>query len=330
MELDILDRKILHQLDFDSRQSAKEIAKRIGSNKDTVNFRIKRLEREKIITGYLARVNTAKFGLTSIKTYIKFQDIDEKKEQEFFDYLQGIPEVGWAAQTSGSWDALFSVWTQSSFSYYAFLMKILNKFSKNIYEKEIIHNMHEVYYNHKWMLPESNKINAVRYGGEPALDRLNDTDIAVLKELVKNGRGKFSEIAERTGISPQNVFHHVKILKKKGVITQFGIDLNYEKLGIVYTKTMIRLHNVDEKSLASIQRFCEREPRVFAFITTLGAWDLELEMEVTRVEEMMDMMNRIKRAFPDFIKDYDSIIITKQPKTSYIPIPWWKPKKQEF
>jgi len=324
MELDLLDRKILAQLDLDSRQSAQGIAKRIKSNKDTVNYRMKRLEEDGIITGYLARIDTAKFGFANIKTYIKFQDTDEEKEREFFDYLKKLPEVGWVVQASGRWDALFCVWTQSSFSYYDILMKILNRFSKNIYDKEIIHNMHWFYYNRKWLLPESREVKAVRYGGKPVLEKLDDNALAVLEGLAKNGRAKFTEIAEKTGVSPQNVFHHVKAMNTKGIIAQYGIDINYEKLGIVFAKAFIRLHNVDERSLASICRFCEREQRIFALTTTLGAWDLELEMEVERIEDMMEIMNRIKRSFPDFIKDYDSIIITKQPKINYMPVNWWK------
>jgi len=83
MELDILDRKILAQLDLDSRQSAQEMARKIRSNKDTVNYRMKRLVDEGIITKWLARVETAKFGFNNIKVYIRFQDTDEEKEKEF-------------------------------------------------------------------------------------------------------------------------------------------------------------------------------------------------------------------------------------------------------
>ncbi len=319
MNLDILDRKILAQLDLDSRQSAKEIAKKTGSNKDTVNYRMKRLVDEGIITRWLARVETAKFGFNNIKVYIRFQDIDEKKEKEFFDYLNSLPEVGWVVQASGRWDALFCVWTDSTFSFYKTMSKITNRFSRNIFEKEVVHNIVWYYYNRKWLLPESGKIHATPYGGEPGRERLDKDDLAILGELATDSRKRFTEIAEKTKISPQNVLNRVKSMRERGVITQYGIDINYEKLGLIFTKTFIQLHNADEKSLTALYRFCEREPRVFALTSTVGAWDMELEMEVARMEEMMDIMNRIKRAFPDMIKGYDSVVITKQMKINYLP-----------
>jgi Lrp/AsnC family leucine-responsive transcriptional regulator len=329
MELDILDRKILYHLDLDSRQSAKEIAKRIGSNKDTVNYRMKRLEQEGVIEAYRARVHVSRMGLISIKTYIKFQDTDEQKEKEFYDFLKSLPEVGWVVQTSGRWDALFLVWTRSAFSYYKIMMKVLDRFSRNIYDKEIVHNIQEVYYNHKWLLPDSFEPMGMVYGGEQEEQRLDSTDIALLSALVGDGRAKMTSVAGKVGISPQNALQRVKRLREKGIITQYNIDLGYRKLGIVYAKAAIRLHNLNEKALEGIKGFCEREPRIFAFMTTLGAWDLELEMEVEKIEDMMDIMNRIKRAFPDFIKDYDSMIIAKQLKTKYIPVEGKKSERRK-
>ena len=319
MELDRLDRKIVSQLDIDSRQSAKGIAKAVGSNKDTVNYRMKRLVDSGVISGWLARVDTSRFGFINIKVYLRFQDIDEKKEREIFDYLGSLPEVGWVVQSSGRWDALFCVWCSSTFSFYRTLAKIMNRFSKNIYEREVIHNIDWYYYNRKWLLPDSGSVLGVRYGGEPTREMLDETDERILGELVKDSRKRFTEISQEIGVSPQNVLARVKAMRKKGVIAQYGIDLDYAKLGIVFTKAFIRLHNADEKSLGSLYKFCAREQSIFALTTAVGAWDLELEMEVARVDDMMEIMNRIKREFPDMIKGYDSIVITKQLKMKYMP-----------
>ncbi len=318
MEIDSLDKKVLYQLDINSRQSAKEIAKKIGSNKDTVNYRMKRLVEEGYITRFFTRVDVAKFGFNNTKVYFRFQDTDEKKEEEFFEYMDSLPEVAWVTQTSGRWDALLAIWNTSLFSFYNTLSKIMNKFSRNIYEKEIIQNVNWFYYNRKWLLPEEQKIYPVRYGDEPGRERPDKIDFAILRELTENARKPFSEIAKKAKTSPQNVMNRVKSMRKLGVITQHGIDLDYEKFGIVFCKAFIRLHNINQKSLDSIYGFCAREPNVFALTTSVGAWDLELEMEVERVEDMMNIMNRVKRTFPDFVKGYESIVITKEMKLSYV------------
>ena len=47
MSIDKKDRKILKELDRNSRQSGSEIAKKTGLNKPTVNYRIDKLRRER-------------------------------------------------------------------------------------------------------------------------------------------------------------------------------------------------------------------------------------------------------------------------------------------
>jgi DNA-binding Lrp family transcriptional regulator len=47
--LDLKDRKILYELDLDSRQSFRSIGKKVGLSKDTVASRIKSLIQDGII-----------------------------------------------------------------------------------------------------------------------------------------------------------------------------------------------------------------------------------------------------------------------------------------
>ena len=50
IKLDLKDRKILYELDMNSRKSNTEIAKKVGLSKQVVGFRIKKLIDEKIVS----------------------------------------------------------------------------------------------------------------------------------------------------------------------------------------------------------------------------------------------------------------------------------------
>lgn len=60
--LDETDVQILKTLQRDCRTPFGEIADKLGVPKSTVHYRLKRLEREKIIEGYYAKINSAKLG----------------------------------------------------------------------------------------------------------------------------------------------------------------------------------------------------------------------------------------------------------------------------
>ncbi|MFW9802410.1 MAG: Lrp/AsnC family transcriptional regulator [Candidatus Thorarchaeota archaeon] len=61
--LDELDMKLLIELQKDCRNPLQEIAKAVDAPYSTVHYRVSRLEKQKIISGYSATVNPNKLGL---------------------------------------------------------------------------------------------------------------------------------------------------------------------------------------------------------------------------------------------------------------------------
>ena len=60
--LDELDSKILVEFEHNSRQSFRELAKKLGSSTSTIAQRVQRLERSKVILRYSADLNREKLG----------------------------------------------------------------------------------------------------------------------------------------------------------------------------------------------------------------------------------------------------------------------------
>ncbi len=71
--MDDLDKKILGELQRDSRSSFTKIANRIGVSTATVSERVKRLVERGIICGYTAVLNTSEMGLVTLITKIKIK-----------------------------------------------------------------------------------------------------------------------------------------------------------------------------------------------------------------------------------------------------------------
>jgi len=84
MKMDETDEKILKNLMVDARQSARQLALKLGMSTVTVLSRIKKLEKEKIINGYTAIIDHEKlgYGLTAIIEIIAKNDKIEEIENE--------------------------------------------------------------------------------------------------------------------------------------------------------------------------------------------------------------------------------------------------------
>ena len=71
--MDDLDKKILRELQRNSRSSFTKIAQRIGVSTATVSERVKRLTEKGIICGYTAVLNTSELGMVTLITKIKIE-----------------------------------------------------------------------------------------------------------------------------------------------------------------------------------------------------------------------------------------------------------------
>jgi len=97
MALDSLDEKILKNLAVDARQSARQLALKLGVSTVTILSRMKRLEIDKIIVGYTATIDHEKIGysLTAIIEIIAKNDkiSDIEKEISKFDNVCGVYDI---------------------------------------------------------------------------------------------------------------------------------------------------------------------------------------------------------------------------------------------
>ena len=97
MTLDSLDEKILKNLAVDARQSARQLALKLGVSTVTILSRMKRLEMDKIIVGYTATIDHEKIGysLTAIIEIIakndKIADIEEELSK--FENVCGVYDI---------------------------------------------------------------------------------------------------------------------------------------------------------------------------------------------------------------------------------------------
>ena len=82
--LDTKDKKIIEVIDYNSKMPLNEISKKTNLKKDTINFRIKKLEKDKIITLYYCVIDYYKLGFSSYKIYLKVKSSSKQKIINYF------------------------------------------------------------------------------------------------------------------------------------------------------------------------------------------------------------------------------------------------------
>ncbi|AUM00379.1 winged helix-turn-helix transcriptional regulator [Pseudothauera hydrothermalis] len=127
-ELDRTDRKILDILQKNARIAMTELAEKVGLSATPCTERVRRLEREGVITGYHAHVNPHALGrgllvFVEIKLSAKSGEVFERVKNE----MRYVPEVMECHLVSGDFDYLIKARIAEMSEYRRLLGNILLK-----------------------------------------------------------------------------------------------------------------------------------------------------------------------------------------------------------
>ncbi|WP_306664095.1 winged helix-turn-helix transcriptional regulator [Zoogloea oryzae] len=105
--LDPIDRKILHALQQDGRVTMTDLAAQVGLSATPCTERVRRLEREGIISGYHARVNPLALGLrVLVFIEIRVSNKSPKVLDEIRQSLEKLDEITECHLVTGDFDYL--------------------------------------------------------------------------------------------------------------------------------------------------------------------------------------------------------------------------------
>ena len=106
-ELDEIDRRILRELESDGRLSGRALAERVTISRANAYARFERLVADGVITGFTARVDPLKVGLTT-SAYVAMT-VRQHNWRDLQAALRAIPEVRHMALVGGEFDVMLLV-----------------------------------------------------------------------------------------------------------------------------------------------------------------------------------------------------------------------------
>lgn len=125
--LDSYDDAILRIISGDGRITVTELSEKINLSKSPTQARLRRLEKEGIITGYTAQLDAVKLGLAHIAfVEVKLADTREKALSAFNQAVLLIPQIEQCHMIAGSFDYLLKVRTRNMKDYRGVLGEMIS------------------------------------------------------------------------------------------------------------------------------------------------------------------------------------------------------------
>lgn len=317
IRLDKLDKDLLFELTSNCRQSNSIIGRKLRRSKQTILYRMKRLEEEKIITAYNALIDFRVLGFNSIRVYFKLRNITPDKEGEMYADMKSNDLFLWTVNLEGDIDIGFYVWIRTISQFYEQWERFFKKYRQYILRQEVYLSINMIHYPVK-ILKMPKEVDEWVVGRNNALEKIDEVDFKILKILSREANKPIVEISKQSGISAKLAAYRIKKLEEKKIILAYNAIIDETKIG--YSMYKIDFYLFNHSKITQMIEYARQHPNIKNVMKTVGGPDFEIEVMVKDINELKSMVDDIRTRFSDVIDYWRYNRFVKTIKQVYLPI----------
>jgi len=318
VKLDLKDKKILFELDFNARISYSQLAKKTGLSKQGAEYKVKNLLKKGVIKGFYPVINVPKLGYIYCRLLVTLQSLTKEKRDEIIEYLKDYRKVFWLFSMQGMFDILIVIWAKSMTEFKEFIEELETKFGENIKRKVETITTDVIHYQHRYLL-EKKETKEIHIKETDEKIEIDDLDKKIIDLLCTDARISLIDISKKVNESAKVVAYRIKKLEK-GFIEGYRPIINHNKIGFTYYKVVIDLYKISKEELIRLKSYIRNNPSVIYIVEGIGLpADLEIEMMVKSNKQLFDFINDLKFRFPKLIGEYNTVIFMDTLKVKYLP-----------
>lgn len=307
VKIDLIDRKILAELDKNCRIPNAQLAKKVGRSREAVKYRIQQLVKKGIITGFITSINPNKMGYYMFKVYLQLKNIPNERER-FFEFLKKEKSIYWMGISDGAFDCVFAILSESITGYFKQINSIFSKF-ENLIVKKVLGTMVDTrQYNKKFFLDKT-KGQFVVFGGDRVDNKLDITDQKILGILANDARIPITDLSAKVNSTVEIIRRRIKSLEEKEIILGYRISVDFNKLGLEFFKAIIYFKSLSQEDEKKLFNWMLNHPNSVYYIRSLAPWEVEFEFVVENYVKFNKIINDLRKDFQNVISHYEHLIM---------------------
>ena len=309
-KIDLIDRKLIAELDKNCRISNTQLAKKLRKSREVVAYRVQKLEERGIITGFITSINPTKFGQFMFKVYLKLENLPSERER-FYAVLEQNKDIYWLGICDGAYDCVFAILSKSILKYYETINNLLSEWRHLILQK-VLGTMVDTKQLAKRFLINTEERSYVTFGSDVEHYNLDTLDLEILNILVNNARIPLLELARQLHSTIEIVRRRMNLLEQHKIILQYRIAVDLNKLGLEFFKAIIYCKALSRNDEASLLEWMGQQPQSLYYIRALAPWELEFEFAVENYQEFNRIIANLRELFPSIIRNHEHLIMIKE------------------
>ena len=315
------DKKILSLLCHNVRLPISKIARLLKLSRQSVEYRIKSMERAHLIAGSRAVINIKKLGYSSYHFFLNL--FSREGEAEFIKRCDEDKDVNTLISYSGK------------FGYEVSIMAENPEHAKNIFDKLIqdlpILDVSPCILTKgvkagilPGMIP--NKIPLIKnIRNDPSFSKqfslsnknykIDEKDKMILFLLSQNAQTTINSIARRVSLTKDAVSYRIKNLIKSNYIIQFRPVIDYSVLDLSIQAVLIKGAGKDKEKF---NQYLKANDKILWATEVFGEWDYLLYVINKSQKQIHELIKDIKHNFANFISSYEILYAYQEHKYSFM------------
>lgn len=319
--IDIKDKKILYELDLNSRQSLAQIGKKVGLAKSIVSYRINRLINLGIIKNFYTVVDLYKLGFIAPRFHFVYQYITPAIQKEIEEFFTKSKHSFIVVSTYGPFDLSVLMGIHDIRELYALWQDIQNKFGYYFQKQNFAFYLNETHLSLDYLLGTNKRTFAPKpfalHTIKPEIIQLDTIEYRILQEISGNARVPLTELSKTLDLSSRQIGYRIKKLYDVGIIEGFRTEIDITKLGYNTYKVYIFLR--EYRLRQQILSYISQHPNLVCIDTTTGESHLELEFHLISIDSLHRILQDVSEKFPNAIKNYQYCSVKEVHKWLYLP-----------
>lgn len=301
--IDKIDKTLLYELDKNCRISDTQLAKIVRRSRESVRMRIKKLEKSGVIQSYITSINPSKLGYLMFKMY--FQLLNKPEEiEKFYSYLKSQEGIYWFGTNDGVWDMHMTLYCKDLESFNNLKNEIYTRWNHLITKRAVGVLVMTKQYPKKYLSGTIND-NETYFAGKPEQNRIDELEKNMINILIKDARIPMVQLARNLNCSIDIIRGRMKKLEEIGILTQYRIALDHNKLGMTMFKAFLYFDNISLDDKKKLLEYGKQHRNILYVIEQISNWDFEIEIMAESYQSFTLLMNEIKHMFKDSLRNYE-------------------------
>ncbi len=305
--LDVIERRIIYELEKDCKISVSELGQRLGISKRMAEYHLHKLIKKKAIVNFVAIVDFSKLGFVNHEVWMQIRNVAPEKKRKFLDFLLKHPRVGYLAACGGKFDYVVSIMAEDTVSFSDILREIISENPGVVLSYSINIATRIRSYPRTYMISgrSEGRSGSLFFSGPPRKSRLDEKDLAILSVLCRDAKKTAIEVGKEVDMSANAVRMRVQKLEAAKVIQGYKAIFQPSIIGIQNYEMLFTTEGVTAEKEAEMDAYCRMNPYVTLFMSCIGRWDINLSVDVKDQAHLQEVLTEIRDRFGPIIKDYE-------------------------